>query len=147
VRTWLARRWSIDHGITDPRAAWEGYREELEQRHAAPAIQVADEPVTAELDDVDPFGWWRTAPPVDEPDAQPDDTRDQAGDEPDYRDESLPLEQRIDLAIAAELAAGATRPPGRRRIAALLGLPDPYPVRAVLEARSRNGHHPQEIAS
>lgn len=26
-RTWAARRWSIDHSIDDPRAAWEGYRE------------------------------------------------------------------------------------------------------------------------
>lgn len=25
VRTWKARRWSIDHGVTDPRAAWVGY--------------------------------------------------------------------------------------------------------------------------
>lgn len=25
-RTWSARRWSIDHSITDPRAAWESYR-------------------------------------------------------------------------------------------------------------------------
>lgn len=26
LRTWAARRWSIDHSIDDPRAAWEGYR-------------------------------------------------------------------------------------------------------------------------
>lgn len=26
-RTWAARRWSIDHSIDDPRAAWEGYRQ------------------------------------------------------------------------------------------------------------------------
>jgi hypothetical protein len=149
LRTWAARRWSIDHGVTDPREAWEGYREELELRRAAQAVVSDVEPETVELeelDDADPLGWWRTAPPVDEPDAQLDDSRDQASDEPDYRDESLPLEQRIDLAIAAELAAGATRPPGRRRLAALLGLPDPYPVRAVLEARSRNGHN-QEVSA
>lgn len=24
-RTWQARRWSIDHGVTDPTVAWEGY--------------------------------------------------------------------------------------------------------------------------
>lgn len=26
LRTWSARRWSIDHSVTNPRDAWEGYR-------------------------------------------------------------------------------------------------------------------------
>ncbi|WP_343944862.1 hypothetical protein, partial [Pseudonocardia zijingensis] len=32
LRTWLARRYSIDHGITDPRIAWEAYRLERQRR-------------------------------------------------------------------------------------------------------------------
>lgn len=38
LRSWLARRWSIDHHVRDPRAAWEGYREHRAARRlAAPA--------------------------------------------------------------------------------------------------------------
>ena len=32
VLTWRARRYSIDHGITDPRIAWEAYRLEMQCR-------------------------------------------------------------------------------------------------------------------
>lgn len=33
-RSWQAKRWSIDHGERDPRAAWEGYNEERRARKA-----------------------------------------------------------------------------------------------------------------
>jgi preprotein translocase subunit Sec61beta len=36
LRTIGARRWSIDHGVTDPREAWEGYRAEKARRAGAP---------------------------------------------------------------------------------------------------------------
>ena len=41
VRTWHARRWSIDHGVSDPLAAWDGYKAEralieAAERDAAP---------------------------------------------------------------------------------------------------------------
>jgi hypothetical protein len=36
LRTIAARRWSIDHGVTDPREAWEGYRAEKAARAGAP---------------------------------------------------------------------------------------------------------------
>ncbi|MEU8264497.1 hypothetical protein AB0C02_28225 [Micromonospora sp. NPDC048999] len=37
IRSWAARRWSIDHHERDPRAAWEGYRaHRAAQRAAAP---------------------------------------------------------------------------------------------------------------
>ncbi|WP_052720206.1 hypothetical protein [Actinoplanes rectilineatus] len=43
LRSYLARRWSIDRYITDPRQAWRGYNHELRMRWAA---------------DVDQPGWW-----------------------------------------------------------------------------------------
>ncbi len=44
IRAYLARRWSIDHYITDPKAAWEGYNAELRTRWA--------------IEDTDRPGWW-----------------------------------------------------------------------------------------
>jgi hypothetical protein len=44
IRAYLARRWSIDHYVTDPKAAWEGYNAELRARWA---IETTDQP-----------GWW-----------------------------------------------------------------------------------------
>lgn len=41
LRTYRARRFSIDHGITDPREAWETYRAE---KATLPATLVADRP-------------------------------------------------------------------------------------------------------
>jgi hypothetical protein len=35
IRAWAARRWSIDHNVTDPAAAWAGYNAERTARHAA----------------------------------------------------------------------------------------------------------------
>lgn len=45
IRTWAARRWSIDHGVTDPREAWVGYNahREAEAARTALAQQVAAE--------------------------------------------------------------------------------------------------------
>lgn len=38
IRTWRARRWSIDHNVRDPVAAWEGYRAERDRaRRCTPA--------------------------------------------------------------------------------------------------------------
>ena len=125
LRTWQARRFSIDFGINDPREAWERYRDVVEERRSEVAVP-DDEPNTLVDDDPE-------TERVDEP-------------LPDYRDESLPLEDRIDLAVAAELAAGAKEAPGQRRIAELVG-ESRSKVRTVLERReaaTRNGHHPQE---
>jgi hypothetical protein len=44
IRSYLARRWSIDHYVTDPKQAWEGYNNELRQRWA--------------IGDTDRPGWW-----------------------------------------------------------------------------------------
>lgn len=44
IRSYLARRWSIDHYVTDPRQAWEGYNTELRTRWA---VESTDQP-----------GWW-----------------------------------------------------------------------------------------
>jgi hypothetical protein len=41
-RTWQARRWSIDHGITDPREAWVGYN--AERRAKALERRIANTP-------------------------------------------------------------------------------------------------------
>jgi hypothetical protein len=35
IRAWVARRWSIDHNITDPAAAWTGYNAARATRRAA----------------------------------------------------------------------------------------------------------------
>lgn len=35
IRTFMALRWSIDRGITDPRQAWIGYNEERQKRRSA----------------------------------------------------------------------------------------------------------------
>jgi len=35
VRAWRARRWSIDHNVRDPKAAWRGYNIERDARRAA----------------------------------------------------------------------------------------------------------------
>ncbi|MHA6626862.1 hypothetical protein ACU61A_15615 [Pseudonocardia sichuanensis] len=40
-RTWMARRWSIDHGVSDPRTAWEGYRLHAAARAAERAAKRA----------------------------------------------------------------------------------------------------------
>ncbi|MFG3709471.1 hypothetical protein [Micromonospora sp. NPDC047730] len=41
IRSLLARRWSIDHHVRDPRAAWEGYRQHrATQRAAAPTGRI-----------------------------------------------------------------------------------------------------------
>ena len=34
IRSWAARRWSIDHGVTHPQRAWDGYKAEREARRA-----------------------------------------------------------------------------------------------------------------
>ncbi len=44
IRSYLARRWSIDHYVTDPKQAWEGYNADLRARWA---VTSTDEP-----------GWW-----------------------------------------------------------------------------------------
>lgn len=51
IRSYLAKRWSIDHYERDPRAAWEGYNAEREQRHAERAAK--PEPVAASEPDTD----------------------------------------------------------------------------------------------
>ena len=41
IRSWLARRWSIDHGVVHPGEAWDGYRaHRAAQRAAAPTGRV-----------------------------------------------------------------------------------------------------------
>lgn len=49
LRSYLARRWSIDNYVTDPKAAWTGYNAALQQRWAA---------------SVDSPGWWMHVNPV-----------------------------------------------------------------------------------
>lgn len=45
IRTWQARRWSIDHGVTDPLAAWRGYNAERRARQdGRPTGQPTDRP-------------------------------------------------------------------------------------------------------
>ena len=42
VRSWAARRWSIDHNVTDPAARWAGYNtERAARRDAYPAGRLA----------------------------------------------------------------------------------------------------------
>lgn len=95
LRTWGARRWSIDHGITDPRIAWESYRTELQRRRAAhanrrvvhptgphawitrrihgtpitpsemPALDQVEDDVVSTVDDKGLSLYWVTAPPVE----------------------------------------------------------------------------------
>jgi hypothetical protein len=50
IRSYLARRWSIDHYVTDPQTAWEGYNAELRQRWA--------------VDNTDQPGWWMRINPT-----------------------------------------------------------------------------------
>jgi hypothetical protein len=49
LRAYLARRWSIDNYVTDPKAAWTGYNAALQQRWAT---------------SVDSPGWWMRVNPV-----------------------------------------------------------------------------------
>ncbi|MEU7617166.1 hypothetical protein AB0B27_13880 [Micromonospora rifamycinica] len=35
IRSWQARRWSIDHNVRDPKAAWAGYKAERDAKRAA----------------------------------------------------------------------------------------------------------------
>jgi hypothetical protein len=49
LRAYLARRWSIDNYVTDPRQAWEGYNTALQSRWSA---------------SVDNPGWWMHVNPV-----------------------------------------------------------------------------------
>jgi hypothetical protein len=49
MRAYLARRWSIDNYVTDPRQAWEGYNTALQSRWSA---------------SVDNPGWWMHVNPV-----------------------------------------------------------------------------------
>jgi hypothetical protein len=49
IRAYLARRWSVDHYVTDPREAWQGYNADLRARWA---------------DSVDSPGWWMRTNPV-----------------------------------------------------------------------------------
>jgi hypothetical protein len=70
----------------------------------------------------------------------------------DYRNTALPLLTRIDLVVAADLAAGAKRAPGQRRIAEMLGGDvKRYDVRVELEKRAAeapsNGQRRQETNS
>ena len=146
-RTWQARRFSIDFGIDHPREAWERYRDEVTQRRTdpEPATVVDDEQDTEEFDldqlnDPDPFGWWKF-----DHDAGGDRRDEDQGDEelPAYRDESKPIGDRIDLAVAAELAAGNDHP-GQRRLAEMLGTTR-HKVRDELERRASQNGHRQEI--
>lgn len=41
IRTLLAVRWSIDHGVSDPRVAWEGYNAERRDRQVVRAAEKA----------------------------------------------------------------------------------------------------------
>lgn len=49
IRAYMARRWSIDHYVTDPQQAWEGYNTDLRKRWA---------------DSVDSPTWWMRTNPV-----------------------------------------------------------------------------------
>ncbi len=49
IRAYMARRWSVDHYVTDPREAWRGYNADLRARWA---------------DSVDLPGWWMRTNPV-----------------------------------------------------------------------------------
>ncbi|GAA0719676.1 PT domain-containing protein [Dactylosporangium roseum] len=44
IRAWQARRWSIDHGVTDPREAWDGYNAERRRKADEKCDRRADRP-------------------------------------------------------------------------------------------------------
>jgi hypothetical protein len=57
VRSWMARRWSIDHGERDPRRAWAGYNAERQTRRAgrhARKLARAGQGKTAKVKRADP---------------------------------------------------------------------------------------------
>lgn len=87
IRSWLAKRWSIDHYERDPRQAWEGYNAERATRKAerdarraeqATAKTESDEPAEVEPP-VDPWDYAvpigpvpdLVTPPPTEPDVKP----------------------------------------------------------------------------
>ncbi|MFI6238315.1 hypothetical protein ACIBEF_00385 [Micromonospora sp. NPDC050795] len=49
-RSWQAKRWSIDHGERDPRAAWEGYNEERRARKAERQLRRHEKAVDREAE-------------------------------------------------------------------------------------------------
>lgn len=59
-RSWQAKRWSIDHGVRDPRAAWEGYNAERlarkAERAAAARAKAAEKPAKRPATDTPPAG-------------------------------------------------------------------------------------------
>jgi len=61
-RSWQAKRWSIDHGERDPRAAWEGYNEERQARRAERQLRRHEK--AARQPDNQPANEAATMPPV-----------------------------------------------------------------------------------
>lgn len=107
VRSWLARRWSIDHGVVHPGEAWDGYRaHRAAQRAAAPTGRVR-------------AAWsallGRTAAPAPaEPTSEPEPVR---LDDPDIR-RCAELRQQMAtardrLTVGAARVALLDRDPGR----------------------------------
>jgi hypothetical protein len=151
VRTWKARRWSIDYGITDPRIAWESYRVErlrLEAARAAdrvspvpvdmpaetadamPAFERYEDAVVPDLDKVDDNGLslhWVTAPQASGP-VTPKPERSPA--------RSAAAPRNVDMARLRELAEKGA---GRRTVAKVLGITE-HQARAAVDSLKTNGH-------
>ena len=169
IDTWKARRMSIDLGIDDPRRAWATYRArpvgELggEQLLDVDPIDLADDdegPAEVEVEveeqdlderhdeqDLDEQGddEWFDDEDTQELDHVDTDDEQDADEVPAYRDKSLPIGDRIDLAYASEFAAGRPRP-GRRRLAEKLLRVKEWEVRTELDRRAAasNGHNNPE---
>lgn len=146
IRTWLARRYSIDYGITDARIAWEAYRTYRLTRRAARAanrvspvssveveqppaveVEVVEErkTVAPDPDQVDEHGLnlaWKTALPA----SKPKTTR------------AVTPPQDVDLDRARELIANGA---GRVRLQNELGVSE-HKAKQLVKSLTVNGHQP-----
>jgi len=153
IRTWLARRYSIDYGITDARIAWEAYRTYRLTRRAAraanrvspvevkqpPAVELevveARKTVAPNPEQVDDHGLslrWKAALPASTPPPAPRTSR---GTRSEFLEN--PPTKAIELA-----KSGIGKVRLRQAIEAQLDIQiTPYEARALLERyRPTNGH-------
>lgn len=157
IRTWAARRYSIDYGITDARIAWEAYRTYRLTRRAAraanrvspvqvelpsvvdvPELERHEDIVVPDPEQVDDNGlskWWQTAPPVNRPDPAPKPARRFTRNQSEFL--KNPPAEAIELA-----KSGIGKVRLRQEIADQLHISiTPYEARTLLEHhRPTNGH-------
>lgn len=135
-RTWAARRWSIDHGVTDPRQAWEGYNADRANRqpdaapdkpaHSKPARPAPAVPARIVADIIRPA---EPEPAITEPVAVIPPA------EPEAEEQAEAPQPNHSMSYADAVAWAIREDAGAKRIQSHCGLSEYHAKRAARDAK------------